>query len=296
MQKEKTESTTELHEKRPQQHEELSAVSLKDASPDEAHGAADTWWSEETALDNKAGDTGIEVGSNHCVSEDELESHIREINSFDSGDSGESDTNQSVLHHPSSPPPTLDALPLAIEEEEPHPLLNAIEPCPQTILRGLIRDAHREMIYFTLPHSSFSLDDLHDGLDYAFGMLQTATTKLAMLAVLLDDMANVQAVDLRRWIFSIDCLDPLTSYEPRMPVVFECLSTGEARLALAELVQSRVIVEDEVKRMKQMLERKAESLEREMEIKVRDHEHAALDAWVTAIMVVVIVALYLAVR
>lgn len=200
-----------------------------------------------------------------------------------------SDTDESVVHHACSDLPRSP-------KEQPCSPLNATGSSPQTILRGLIRDAHREMMYFTLSHSSFTLDDLRDGLDYAFSMLQAAITKLAILSVLLDDMACIEAADIRNWTASIDCLNPKTCYEPRVPVVFECLSAGEARLALAELVQSRMIVEDEVKRVKLLLEHKAEDLDRKMDLQMCEDDDAALDAWMTAIMVVVIGALYLAVR
>ena len=74
---------------------------------------------------------------------------------------------------------------------------NTDAPSSQTILRSLIRGAHREMMYFTLPHERFSLDDLRQGLDYAFSMLQAAQSKLAILEVLHDDMPGLDAVQLR---------------------------------------------------------------------------------------------------
>lgn len=71
------------------------------------------------------------------------------------------------------------------------------EPSPQTKLRNMILGANREMKYFTLPNDRFTLDDLRQGLDYAFGMLQAAQSKLAILTVLRDDMMDVSAVELR---------------------------------------------------------------------------------------------------
>lgn len=127
-------------------------------------------------------------------------------------------------------------------------------PSPQTILRGLIRDAHQEMMYFTLGHSQFSPDDLRYGLDYAYSVLQAATAKLAILRVLRDDTIEMSTLELRRWITRVDHLDdPLSSYEPRMSVIFEYASGVEMKIALAELVHSRRIVEDEVKQMREML-------------------------------------------
>lgn len=133
---------------------------------------------------------------------------------------------------------------------------------PQTVLRGLVRGAHREMMYFTLSHERFSLNDLRQGLDYAFCMLQAAQSKLAILTVLHDDMTDVSAVDLRAWLAHIDRLDPQTRYEPRMFVMFESLSSGEIRVTLEEVVQSRLIVEDELKQTKALLVRRLTELER----------------------------------
>jgi hypothetical protein len=132
-------------------------------------------------------------------------------------------------------------------------------PSSQTVLRGLIRGAHREMMYFTLPHERFSLNDLRQGLDYAFGMLQAAQSKLAILEV-LHDMPDLDAVQLRSWMTQIDHLDSQTRREPRMFVVFESLSSGEIRVALAEVVQSRLIVEDEVRQTKTLLTKRLTEL------------------------------------
>ena len=127
------------------------------------------------------------------------------------------------------------------------------DPSSQIILRGLIRDAHREMMYFTLSHERFSLDDLRQGLGFAFSMLQAAHSKLAILAVLHDDMTDLSAAQLRGWMAQIDHIHPQSRHEPRMFVMFESSSSGEIRVALAEVVQSRLIVEDEVKQMKASL-------------------------------------------
>jgi hypothetical protein len=126
---------------------------------------------------------------------------------------------------------------------------------PQTILRGLVRDAHREMMYFTLPHSQFSLNDLRQGLDFAYSMLQAVTSKSAILNSLQDvnDTNDMSAADLRCWIAHVDDLDPQTRHEPRVMAIFESLSAGELKIALAELVQSRIIVEDEVKQTRALL-------------------------------------------
>lgn len=137
---------------------------------------------------------------------------------------------------------------------------NTNVPSPQTILRGLIRGAHREMMYFTLPHERFSLNDLRRGLDYAFGMLQAAQSKLAILEV-LHNMPGLDAVQLRGWITQIDHLGSQTRRDPRMFVMFESLSSGEIRVALAEVVQSRLIVEDEAKQTKTLLTKRLTELE-----------------------------------
>lgn len=116
-------------------------------------------------------------------------------------------------------------------------------------------------MYFTLPHESFSLDDLRQGLDYAFSMLQAAQSKLAILDVLHDDMLDLDAVQLRSWMTQIDHLGSQARHEPRMFVMFESLSSGEIRVALAEVVQSRLIVEDEAKRTKTLLTKRLTELE-----------------------------------
>ena len=154
---------------------------------------------------------------------------------------------------------------------------NTDAPSSQTILRSLIRGAHREMMYFTLPHERFSLDDLRQGLDYAFSMLQAAQSKLAILEVLHDDMPDLDAVQLRCWMARIDHLDSRNRHEPRMFVMFESLSSGEIRVALAEVVQSRLIVEDETKRTKSLLTRRLTELESNA------NSSALLGAWVDSV-------------
>ena len=196
---------------------------------------------------------------------------------------------------------------------------NTDAPSSQTILRSLIRGAHREMMYFTLPHERFSLDDLRQGLDYAFSMLQAAQSKLAILEVLHDDMPGLDAVQLRCWMARIDHLDSHTCQEPRMFVMFESLSSGEIRVALAEVVQSRLIVEDEVKRTKSLLTRRLTELECNTKTSafrgawvdsvrillnesvgtangLLGEEEAELDAVFTAVMAVMVIGFYLCVR
>ncbi|KAL1583882.1 hypothetical protein WHR41_07119 [Cladosporium halotolerans] len=199
----------------------------------------------------------------------------------------DSETDQSVIHNS-------DAMTNKEELLSPAPIFSS---SAQTVLRGLIRDAHRGMMYFTLPHAAFSGEDLRHGLEYAFGMLQVATVRLAILATLLDDMANMPADSLREWIAQVDRLDPQTCYEPRMLVVFECLSTGEVQLALAELVQSRLIVEHEAERLKQQLVRRADgSAKVESPVSLWDDDQLITDGVVTLIMVLAIGTLYLFIR
>lgn len=134
-------------------------------------------------------------------------------------------------------------------------LLPEIHSAPtKTILRGLIRDSHHHMLYFTLAHSEFLLDDLRHGLDYAYSMHQAATSKLAILRVLRDDAIDMSNVELRRWITHVENMDdPLSCCEPRMSVVFESVSADEMKLLIAELIQARRTVEDEVKQMRALL-------------------------------------------
>jgi hypothetical protein len=192
-------------------------------------------------------------------------------------------------------------------------------PSPQTILRGLIRDAHREMMYFTLPHSQFSLNDLRQGLDFAYSMLQAVTCKLAILNSLQDvnDANHMSAADLRRWIAHVDHLDPQTRHEPRILAIFESLSAGELKTALAELVQSRIIVEDEVKQARASLmdlvnarEEKLSVATSAVDVAVHDKglggcstlcafldaEEPSWDALLTVVMVALFGALYISVR
>lgn len=294
MQKSTTPAATELHEDDQQQQEQLLTTSSDDTNSS-GKRSADPGWVVESISEAMGHATEKGASKDDVDANNALESKIQTTESSDTEYDSDSDSNLSVVHITALPTPNLSP-PRHSAEEESHSPLKTARPSPQTILRGLIRDAHREMMYFTLPHSSFSLDDLRDGLEYAFGMLQAATMKLAMLAALFDETAEFQVTELRSWIDLIDRLDPQTCYEPRMPVVLECLSAGEIRLALAELVQSRVIVEDEIKRMKLLLERKTEDMERKMALQMREDDDAALDAWMTAIMVVVIGALYMAVR
>ena len=174
-------------------------------------------------------------------------------------------------------------------------------------------------MYFTLPHERFSLDDLRQGLDYAFIMLQAAQSKLAILEILHDDMPDLDAVQLRCWMARINHLDSHTRHEPRMFVMFESLSPGEIRVALAEVVQSRLIVEDEVKRTKSLLTRRLTELECNTKTSafrgawvdsvrillnesvgtangLLGEEEAELDAVFTAVMAVMVIGFYLCVR
>lgn len=225
-----------------------------------------------------------------------------------------SDSNQSVEELPTV---RIRGPFLNIATKE-HLAENVSGPSPQTILRGLIRDAHREMMYFTLPHSQFSLHDLRQGLDYAYSMLQVATTKLAILTVLHDDMTDMSATDLRRWMSHIEYLEPQTRYKPRMIIIFESLSAGENKMALAELVQSRLIVEDEAKQIRSVLCQRVTTKEQEVKAakfvmdsavdcgkgaesssalwQFFDVDETWWDALFTAIVVVLIGALYRCVR
>jgi hypothetical protein len=190
---------------------------------------------------------------------------------------------------------------------------------PEMVLRGLIRDAHPEMIHFTLPHSLFSPGDLRKGLQYAYSMLQAATSMLAILALLDDDTMDMSATDLRRWVTLVDNSSPKTRLEPRISVIFESLSVGEMKAALEELVQSRLVVEREVEETreslirglgaKERLERSAivpaesaDDFDNEVECstnkegRVSGTSETAFDAFLTVVMVVLIGALYLCIR
>jgi hypothetical protein len=212
--------------------------------------------------------------------------------------------------------PTTTIKTLAVTPRSAKEKKNADDPSSQIILRGLIRDAHREMMYFTLSHERFSLDDLRQGLGFAFSMLQAAHSKLAILAVLHDDMTDLSEAQLRSWMAQIDHIHPQTRHEPRMFVMFESLSSGEIRVALAEVVQSRLIVEDEVKQMKASLNWRLSELESNEEssrwlavwVESLQNEHAGTakgllgddeaewDAIFTAIMAVTVVGFYLCIR
>jgi hypothetical protein len=116
---------------------------------------------------------------------------------------------------------------------------------PKIVLRGLIRDAHPEMIHFTLPHSLFSPDDLRSGLQYAYSMLQAATSELTILELLADEATEMTGNDLGRWIALVDNAFPLPCSEARITVIFESLSIGEMKAALEELVHARLAFEGE---------------------------------------------------
>lgn len=189
---------------------------------------------------------------------------------------------------------------------------------PETVLRGLVRDAHPETIHFTLPHSQFSPDDLRKGLQYAYSMLQAATSKSVILELLDDDTTDLSATDLRRWIALVDHSKPQGGPESRMSVVFESLSVGEMKVALEELVQSKLVVEGEAERKRTSLVKRILAKERQeksttslgekvarcdkeiednsTQSQVSDGNETAFDAILTAVMVVLIGALYLCVR
>lgn len=189
----------------------------------------------------------------------------------------------------------------------------------EMVLRGLIRDAHPEMIHFTLPHSMFSPDDLRNGLQYAYSMLQVATSKLAILALLDDETTNMTGSDLRRWVELADNLNLRNRSESRISVIFESLSIGEMKAALEELVQSRLVLEGEVEKAQMLLmgkvvakerheksavipAKRAAELDQEGGISTKkrrvceENNETALDAFLTAIMVVLISVLYLCVH
>lgn len=190
---------------------------------------------------------------------------------------------------------------------------------PEIVLRGLTRDAHPEMIHFTLPHSLFSPEDLRKGLQYAYSTLQVATSKLAILEMLDDETTNMTGTDLRRWIALVDNSGPHTRPEPPISVIFESLSIGEMKAALEELVQSRLVVEGEAEKTLMLLLTKVEAKERQEKSVVipakraatfdekddsstkkrrvsEEDNETALDAFLTAIMVVLIGGLYLCLR
>lgn len=187
---------------------------------------------------------------------------------------------------------------------------------PEMVLRGLIRDAHPGMIHFTLPHSSFSPDDLRQGLQYAYSTLQAATYKLAMLELLDSETANMTGSDLRRWIELVDNSTPRTRTEPCILVAFESLSIGDMKASLEELVQSRLLVEGDTEKTQMSLLRKVvakELQEGSVVIPVKrvadfdkegggsskkrrvsqEDDETVLDAFLTAIMVLLIGVLYL---
>ena len=190
---------------------------------------------------------------------------------------------------------------------------------PEMVLRGLIRDAHPEMIHFTLPHSLFSPDDLQKGHQYAYSMLQVATSKLALMELLNDETTNMTGTDLRRWVALVDNPNPRTCPEPRISVIFESLSIGEMKAALEELVQSRLVVEGEAEKTQMLLLVKVAAKEQQEKSWVipakraatfdkecgsstkkrrvfEEDNETALDAFLTAIMVLLVVVLYLCVR
>jgi hypothetical protein len=180
----------------------------------------------------------------------------------------------------------------------------------QTIIRGLIRDAHQEMLYFTLPHSQFSLEDLRQGLDYAQNQLQTASSKLTLLS-LLQEKPDTSALELRSWITQLDHLVPPACHKPQPSVVFHFLSDEELRIALAECVQSRLVMEDEVKQSMALLMARVLAKEESERFEVAETERNSAwggfvglfdvvetgwDALLTAYMLVVIGEIYLWVR
>lgn len=190
---------------------------------------------------------------------------------------------------------------------------------PGIVLQGLIRDTRPETIHFTLPHSSFSPDDLREGLCYAYGMLQVATTNLAMLELLDEETTSLTGADLRRWIALVENSNPRAHAEPCISAMFESLSIAEMKAALEELVQSRRVVEGEAEKTQMSLLRKAVAKERQERKAVvlskraadigkegsssskkrrvsQEDNETALDAFLTAIMVLLIGVLYLCVR
>jgi hypothetical protein len=228
------------------------------------------------------------------------------------------DTSDSDVSDMQLPPATIRALFLSPTGRELTVEKRATVP-PEIVLRGLICDAHPEMIHFTLPHSLFSPDDLRKGLQYAYSMLQAATSKLVMLELLEDETAKMNGSDLRRWIALVGDSSPRTRTEALISVVFESLSIGEMKAALEELVQSRLVVEGEVEKTQMLLLRKLvvkEQQERSTVIPAKrsadfdkegdsstkkrrvseEGNETAFDAFLTAIMVVLIGVLYLCVR
>lgn len=190
---------------------------------------------------------------------------------------------------------------------------------PEIVLRGLIRDAHPETIHFTLPHSSFSPNDLREGLQYSHSMLQAATSRLTMLEILDNETTSMTGADLRRWIALANNSNPSARAKSRLSVIFESLSIGEMKAALEELVQSRLVVEGEVEKTQMSLMRMAVAKERQEKSAVIPVKRAAdfgkegsssinkrrvfeeddetlYDAFLTAIMVLLIGVLYLCIR
>lgn len=225
-----------------------------------------------------------------------------------------SDTSDSDVSDMQLPPATIRGPCLNLIERE-----RATVP-PEIVLRGLIRDARPEMIHFTLPHSLFSPDDLRKGLQYAYSMLQAANSKLVILELLEKDTTNMSGSDLRRWVALAGDSSPRIRTEARISVIFESLSIGEMKAALEELVQSRLVMEGEAEKTHMSLLRKMvakEQRERSMVVPAKgaanfdkeegdistkkrrvseEDDETALDAFLTAIMALLMGALYLCFR
>lgn len=178
--------------------------------------------------------------------------------------------------------------------------LNATELSSQAVLQGLMRDRHHGTMSFTLRDPRFSLEDLLTGLEEAYVALQMATAQLAALATLVDDVEGMSATELHKWIVRFDQLDPQTRYEPKLPDFCNSLPRDVVQTALEEVVQSRVEVEDETRRMTGHLMGRMEKLEAHCRYQAWVAEmrnEQSKDNWVTfvIVMVMVIGALYLCV-
>jgi hypothetical protein len=177
-------------------------------------------------------------------------------------DAGVFDTSDSDVSDMQLPPATILG-PFLSPTGREHTVENRPIVSPEIVLRGLIRDAHPQMVHFTLPHSLFSPDDLRKGLQYAYSMLQAATSELTILELIADEATEMTESDLRRWIELVDDAFPLPCSEPRITAIFESLSIGEMKAALEELVHSRLAVESETEKTRMSLQSKMVANERQ---------------------------------
>lgn len=174
--------------------------------------------------------------------------------------------------------------------------LDPVDRSPSAVLKGLIRDGHKSSMFFTLGDPRFSLELLLEGLEEAYITQQMALVQLALVSTLHDNLEGLSVTEVRKWTVRLQQLDPKTRFELKLPGFCYSLPRDVVKIAIIELVRSRVEVQLETLRVTERLMERVKKMEADDRKnawiqKMRDEQKD--ESFVTLFMVISIGALYL---